>query len=96
MIRVEITRSRVLIQGHAGYAPPGQDIVCAAVSVLAQTLGQTLGNLANEQIQYSIKPGAIDIRRKRPTKKGDLLVDAFFIGICGTADTYPDHVHICP
>lgn len=25
-------------EGHAGYAPAGQDIVCAAVSVLAQTL----------------------------------------------------------
>ena len=96
MIEVHVKKTQILVRGHAGYAPPGQDIVCAAVSVLAQTLGQALGNLANEQIQYSIKPGAIDIRRKRPTKKGDLLVDAFFIGICGTADTYPDHVHICP
>ena len=29
---------RLEASGHAGYAPAGQDIVCAAVSVLAQTL----------------------------------------------------------
>lgn len=27
------------VKGHAGFAPKGQDIVCAAVSALVQTLG---------------------------------------------------------
>ena len=29
-------------EGHAGYAPAGQDIVCAAVSCLMQTLAYAL------------------------------------------------------
>ncbi len=33
------------ITGHSGYAPAGQDIVCSAVSSLAQTLNLGLSNV---------------------------------------------------
>ncbi len=44
MIRVtiDVEGMRLEIEGHAHYAPPGQDIVCAAVSTLAYTLAQNL------------------------------------------------------
>lgn len=42
MIRAEKAPGRLRIRGHAGYAPPGQDIVCAAVSILAETLASML------------------------------------------------------
>ena len=42
MIKIEMMDTdkgySLAASGHAGYAPAGQDIVCAAVSVLAQTL----------------------------------------------------------
>lgn len=34
------------IRGHAGYAPYGKDIVCAAVSALSQTLAMWLSEYA--------------------------------------------------
>ena len=34
MIRARFDRRGVTLSGHAGYAPRGQDIVCAAVSSL--------------------------------------------------------------
>ena len=43
MIRAELTRVQngelhsCIIRGHAGFAPKGKDIVCAAVSILART-----------------------------------------------------------
>lgn len=39
-IRMELSRNRMSMQanGHAGYAPAGQDIVCAAASTLFNTL----------------------------------------------------------
>jgi uncharacterized protein YsxB (DUF464 family) len=55
MIIVSVTRSDGIItgynvRGHAGYKPPGEDIVCAAVSMLAQTtllgLNRHLGRLS--------------------------------------------------
>lgn len=37
-IRYNPAENRMDISGHAGYAPSGQDIVCAAVSILTMTL----------------------------------------------------------
>ena len=96
MTAVEITKTRVLIQGHSGYAPSGGDIVCAAVSTLAQTLITDLENLTEDKVKYDIEPGYIDIRHGHLSERGNLLIDAFFVGICGIADAYPDQVHICP
>ena len=41
-IRIDVEGMRLEIDGHAGYAPAGQDIVCAAVSTLTYTLVQNL------------------------------------------------------
>lgn len=37
MILISHEKGCITINGHAGYAPNGQDIVCAAVSALVQT-----------------------------------------------------------
>ena len=36
MITIARTADRIIVDGHAGYAPNGQDIVCAGISTLAQ------------------------------------------------------------
>lgn len=41
-IRIDVEGMRLQIEGHAGYAPEGQDIICAGVSTLAYTLAQNL------------------------------------------------------
>lgn len=42
-------------EGHAGFAPKGQDIVCAAVSVLMQTLACSVGTcMCNEGKRFSV------------------------------------------
>lgn len=38
MIKITITHNSIMADGHANYGEPGQDIVCAAVSTLMQTL----------------------------------------------------------
>lgn len=38
MICAVYTKNRLTLHGHAGYAPRGQDIVCAAVSALLYAL----------------------------------------------------------
>ena len=45
MIRAVFGRDRVTVMGHAGYAPKGQDIVCAAASALVFAL---IGSLRQE------------------------------------------------
>ena len=46
MIRAVFGRDRVTVTGHAGYAPKGQDIVCAAASALVFAL---IGSLRQEE-----------------------------------------------
>ena len=46
MIRAVFGRDRVTVMGHAGYAPKGQDIVCAAASALVFAL---IGSLRQEE-----------------------------------------------
>lgn len=41
MIKITLTKNSLYITGHAQYAPAGQDIVCAAVSILAFTFMNT-------------------------------------------------------
>ena len=38
MICAVFGENRVTLRGHAGYAPPGEDIVCAAASALVFAL----------------------------------------------------------
>lgn len=45
MVRATLKGTTLTIQGHAGGAPRGQDLVCAAVSMLAYALAQRLTEL---------------------------------------------------
>ena len=51
MIRAVFGRDRVTVMGHAGYAPKGQDIVCAAASALVFAL---IGSLRQEEAPPAI------------------------------------------
>lgn len=54
MIEVRAGGKRLVVQGHAGYGPAGQDIVCAAASALVYALAETLaetGRLAGLDIR---------------------------------------------
>ena len=94
MIEISITDRTVKISGHANYAQPGQDIVCAAVSVLSQTLIESLERLTDDTITYNIKPGTVDINYRNLSERGKLLLDSFFVGVRMIAAEYPDNVKL--
>lgn len=94
MIVVDVRTDGITIEGHAGYAEAGKDIVCAGVSALAQTLIKSIEDLTSSTIQYDIDPGRVDIKFKDLSEEGKLLVDSFFLGICLIADEFPDYIEI--
>ena len=61
MIQVAIKPNEIEINGHAEYAPIGQDIVCASVSILVQNFIQSIQALTNDVISYGMQPGAVHI-----------------------------------
>lgn len=94
MIAVNVRKDGVTIEGHAGYAEPGKDIVCAGVTALAENLVESIESLTSDTIQYDISPGRVDIQFKNLSEDGKLLVDSFFLGICGIEQDFPEHVKI--
>ena len=94
MIVISVRKDGLTVSGHAGYAPAGQDIVCAGVSALTQTLIRSVEDLTSDKIKYKISPGGVDIEYGNLSEKSRTLVDSFFIGILLIADEYPDNVRI--
>ena len=83
------------VNGHAGYADKGQDIVCAGVSAIVYALIGWLENNSTETRFVSIDEcnGEVIL-----SCEGDSDVSAVFymaaVGIEQIANTYPDHVDI--
>jgi len=94
LITVTRSDSEITIQGHAGYAPPGQDIVCAAISALTQTFILSVEELTTDKIKYDIRPGMAYITYEDLSERGQVLLDSLFIGIHAIADDYSDHIRI--
>ena len=94
-----ITRLKdgIKISGHAGYAEPGKDIVCAGISTLSQTLIASVEELTEDTIEYVIDEQAatLDIKFWSLSDKTKCLIDSFFIGVQMIADEYRDYVRIC-
>lgn len=92
MIEVRIRPERIEISGHAGYAEPGKDIVCAGVTALTQTLIQSIDDLTDDEIEYRISPGKVEVEYRNLSEKSKTLVDSFFVGICLIAEEFPEYV----
>lgn len=94
MITVNRYSDKITLRGHANYAEIGKDIVCSAVSVLVQTLVQSVETLTTDRIEYKMRPGMVDIKFWCLSDQSKVLIDAFFVGIKGVADSYPACVKV--
>lgn len=94
MIVVTQTDSGITIEGHAGYAPRGQDIVCAAVSTLLQGFLNAVDELTADKLNTEIGAGKAVIEYGNLSGSGKLLVDSFFVSLKMVADEFPDYVRV--
>ena len=56
MIAINITRTGLTVDGHAGYAESGNDIICAAVSALTQGLVMDVRQLVQQHREGTALP----------------------------------------
>ena len=94
MIEVKQNSDGISIKGHAHYAEPGKDIVCAGVSTLAQTLLWSIASLTDDVVNSVATKGNLEIKYRNLSDKGKLLVDSFFIGVQMIANEYPKYVTV--
>ena len=94
MIVIAGYKDRITLRGHANYAEPGKDIVCASVSTLIQTLIFSIEELTADTIQYGISPGSVDINFKTFSDETKTLIKSFFVGVQAIAKAYPQNVKV--
>ena len=81
-------------EGHAGYAEKGKDLVCAAVSVLMQTLAYSVdANNTGHVLDFEDAPSGNRMTVHAPMSvlnrnKFDFVVE----GLCRLAENYPENV----
>ncbi len=104
MIKVEITKknghySDAKITGHAYSDEPGKDLVCAAVSTLAQTLVnavESIGGIPETSLFVRIDNGHLELKLKQDDLSDvvDIIFGTFKIGIEGIEGTYSKYVKL--
>lgn len=94
MIVVTHSNGCIKIEGHAGYAAHGQDIVCAAISTLLQVFLASVEELTEDNLKSEIGEGNALIEYGNLSTTAQLLMSSFFVGVQMIADEYPHHVKL--
>ncbi len=87
------------IKGHALYAEEGEDIVCAAISVLAQTGVFSLDRFTSMELEKDVDKGMLcceipeDISQEEKNK-AELIIKTVLVGMYETARAYPERIKI--
>lgn len=87
MIKISVMRQNdgkiigLSIEGHAGAGAYGQDIVCAGISALAQSVILGLAKHLHRDINYDVKPGYLSVALKE--KADDLTEAVFAVAVLG-------------
>lgn len=92
MIQVRVDQNKIRANGHAGYAPKGYDIVCAAFSALSLTLEIAVKKLTNDDVKIVFQDGIMQAEWEELSFEGDLLVNAYIEGVKSLAENYPEYI----
>lgn len=82
------------IKGHAGYAPKGADIVCAAVSALFGGLVTSLNAHSDCLAGVDETEEGYILTISYPDSASNLLMKAFITSVSAVADDYPKHIKV--
>ena len=85
--------------GHAGFSDEGQDIVCAAVSVLIINTVNAIETFTKDRTSLvsDDAEGVIDYSLKeRPSKEAELLLDTMVLGLTEMSDdeNYAEYIDL--
>jgi uncharacterized protein YsxB (DUF464 family) len=94
MIELRRAPGGLTISGHAGYAPPGRDIVCAGVSALVQSFLQSVAELTGDALRYELSPGFVQIRYGKLSEPSRVLLASLLIGMRMLSEAYPQYIRI--
>ncbi len=108
MTKIKIFRNKYgsivkyVVDGHTGYGSAGEDILCAAVSILTQTSLNALNEVCGideKLIDYTVneKQGYLMVRLpddlpKNQMEKADIVLQTMIVGLKGLQEVYPKYI----
>ena len=97
MIQVNILRDRdevvkgIEINGHAGYAEYGQDVLCAAVSALALNMANSVESFTDDHFEGSVSEDGGEFSFSFPdsiSPESQLLMKSLILGLESVRDEF--------
>lgn len=92
MIEVTFGPNQITVEGHAGAAPKGEDLVCAAVSMLVYALEDML-HLYGEGLETELTEGRYVVNGQGNCK-AETAIEMFTNGVVDLSVHYPDNVKL--
>lgn len=97
--RVEGRPAGFTVTGHAGYAPRGSDIVCAAVSALTDTTVLGLERLAGAKALVKAEEGNLSCDLPEglspaARERAELLLETMLLGLSEITRAYPGRLRL--
>lgn len=95
-IQIDPIARRIVAEGHAGYAPVGQDIVCSAVSVLTQTLQEYISDVNGFSVSDNGERWSVGClpETKEEIRRTGIAFDMTLVGLEMLENTYPEFVSV--
>ncbi|HNV34221.1 MAG TPA: ribosomal-processing cysteine protease Prp [Bacillota bacterium] len=87
------------VEGHAGWADYGNDIVCAAVSAIVIGAENGLCEIAGAVEKATSKDGYLEVELKRvlderSSIQAEAIIGTMVVTLKAIAGQYPDRIHI--
>lgn len=82
------------VEGHAGFAPSGRDIVCAAVSSLVIGTVNGLRQLTDAELDAKVDDGVVEVTIRKTTAYSNILLRSMCMSLEGIQEEYPDNLVI--
>ena len=87
-------------RGHSGYAPAGEDIVCAAVSAVVTMAEATINDVCGAKAKVRVKDGEdnrITLTLPASCDEEDTVqavLAGMLVTLCSLRDDYPDNIEV--
>ena len=89
------------VKGHSGYAPEGEDIVCAAVTSAVRLVECTINDVLGLEASVKVKEKDASISLKLPASLGQTnestcqaLLTGLMVHFVQLAEEYPQHISV--
>ena len=82
------------VKGHSGYAPQGEDIVCAAVSSAAYMAANTVTDVVGARATVDAGDGALTLEVFEENAGIKTVMDGFFLHMKALQEQYPERIQV--